>query len=98
MRAGAKVVVDAGYAARLFNKVSEATLKTGEAKVLTTRIAVEATNKLFKLAGTRATLAQHGLDRHWRNVRVHTLHDPVRSKFYHIGNGYLNDAHPPRHP
>jgi SfnB family sulfur acquisition oxidoreductase len=90
--------IDAGYADPTLDKVSEATLKTGEAKVLTTQIAIEATNKLFELAGTRATLAQHGLDRHWRNARVHTLHDPVRWKFYHIGNWYLNDAHPPRHP
>lgn len=90
--------IDAGYADPTLDNVSEATLRTAEAKVLTTQIAIEATNKLFELAGTRATLNQHGLDRHWRNARVHTLHDPVRWKFYHIGNFYLNDAHPPRHP
>lgn len=28
--------------------------------------------------GTRSTPAKHALDRHWRNARVHTLHDPVR--------------------
>jgi SfnB family sulfur acquisition oxidoreductase len=90
--------IDAGYADPTLDNVSEATLRTAEAKVLTTQIAIEATNKLFELAGTRSTLNQHGLDRHWRNARVHTLHDPVRWKFYHIGNFYLNDAHPPRHP
>lgn len=90
--------IDAGYVEPTLENVSEATLRTGEAKVLTTQIAIDATNKLFELAGTRSTLAQHGLDRHWRNARVHTLHDPVRWKFYHIGNWYLNDAHPPRHP
>ncbi len=77
--------------------VSEATIKTGESKVLTTEIAILATNKLFELAGTRSTLAEHNLDRHWRNARVHTLHDPVRWKFYHVGNYYLNGVHPPRH-
>jgi SfnB family sulfur acquisition oxidoreductase len=77
--------------------VSEATIKTGESKVLTTEIAILSTNKLFELAGTRSTLAEHGLDRHWRNARVHTLHDPVRWKFYHVGNYYLNGVHPPRH-
>ncbi len=90
--------IDAGYADPTLDKVTEATLRTGEAKVLTTQIAIDATNKLFELAGTRSTLSQHGLDRHWRNARVHTLHDPVRWKFYHVGNYYLNDAHPPRHP
>lgn len=77
--------------------VSEATIKTAESKVLTTEVAILATNKLFELAGTRSTLAEHGLDRHWRNARVHTLHDPVRWKFYHVGNYYLNGVNPPRH-
>jgi alkylation response protein AidB-like acyl-CoA dehydrogenase len=51
-----------------------------EAKVLTTEIALQASEKLFELAGSRATLAEFNLDRHWRNARVHTLHDPVRWK------------------
>lgn len=90
--------IDAGYAEASVQNVSQATIKTAEAKVLTTQIAIEATNKLFELAGTRSTLAQHGLDRHWRNARVHTLHDPVRWKFYHVGNYHLNGVEPPRHP
>jgi alkylation response protein AidB-like acyl-CoA dehydrogenase len=52
---------------------------------------------LFELAGTRSTLAEHGLDRHWRNARVHTLHDPVRWKFHAIGNHALNGVNPPVH-
>lgn len=90
--------IDRGYAEPTLENVSQATIRTGEAKVLTTQIAIDATNKLFELGGTRSTLASHSLDRHWRNARVHTLHDPVRWKFFHVGNYYLNDAHPPRHP
>ena len=78
--------------------VNEATIKTAEAKVLTTEVAIQATNKLFELAGTRSTLAQHNLDRHWRNARAHTLHDPVRWKYFHVGNYYLNGVQAPRHP
>ena len=78
--------------------VNDATIKTAEAKVLTTDIAILATNKLFELAGTRSTLAKHNLDRHWRNARAHTLHDPVRWKYFHVGNFYLNDVPAPRHP
>jgi SfnB family sulfur acquisition oxidoreductase len=77
--------------------VAAATIKTAESKVLTTEIAILATNKLFELAGTRSTLAKHNLDRHWRNARAHTLHDPVRWKFFHVGNYYLNGVNPPRH-
>jgi SfnB family sulfur acquisition oxidoreductase len=69
-----------------------------EAKVVTTEIAILATNKLFELAGTQSTLAKYNLDRHWRNARTHTLHDPVRWKYYAIGNYYLNNVNPPRHP
>ncbi|AGB73363.1 MULTISPECIES: SfnB family sulfur acquisition oxidoreductase [Rhizobium] len=89
--------IDVARANPTLETVSEATIKTGESKVLTTEIAILSTNKLFELAGTRSTLAEHGLDRHWRNARVHTLHDPVRWKFYHVGNYYLNRVHPPRH-
>lgn len=78
--------------------VAAATIATAEAKVLTTEISIEAANRLFELAGTRATLAVHNLDRHWRNARAHTLHDPVRWKYFHIGNYYLNAVNPPRHP
>ena len=89
--------IDKGRAEPTLENVSAATLRTAEAKVLTTQIAIEATNKLFELGGTRSTLQAHALDRHWRNARVHTLHDPVRWKFYHVGNYYLNDVDPPRH-
>ncbi|AIO69791.1 putative acyl-CoA dehydrogenase domain protein [Burkholderia oklahomensis] len=37
------------------------------------------------------------LDRHWRNARTHTLHDPVCWKYIAIADYYLNDAPPPRH-
>ncbi len=90
--------IDRGYAEASLDSVTEATIRTAEAKVLTTQIAIEATNRLFELAGTRSVLAANGLDRHWRNARVHTLHDPVRWKFFHVGNWYLNGTHPPRHP
>ncbi|OTG87005.1 SfnB family sulfur acquisition oxidoreductase [Acinetobacter sp. ANC 4558] len=77
--------------------VSEASLLTAESKVLTTEIALLAANKLFELAGTRSTLSELNLDRHWRNARTHTLHDPVRWKFNLVGNYYLNDVPLPRH-
>ncbi|MDO6966318.1 SfnB family sulfur acquisition oxidoreductase [Rhizobium alvei] len=77
--------------------VAEAQIITAEAKVLSTEIAIEATNKLFELAGTRSTLAEHNLDRHWRNARTHTLHDPVRWKYSILGKYYLNGEKPPLH-
>ncbi|TFF43005.1 SfnB family sulfur acquisition oxidoreductase [Pseudomonas sp. RIT623] len=83
-------VIDAAAAAR-------ASIAVAEAKVLTTEIALQASEKLFELAGSRASLAEFNLDRHWRNARVHTLHDPVRWKYHAVGAYYLNGALPARH-
>ncbi|MDR6494659.1 SfnB family sulfur acquisition oxidoreductase [Paraburkholderia terricola] len=78
--------------------VARASVAVGEAKVLTTEVALLAGEKLFELAGTQSTLAEHNFDRHWRNARVHTLHDPVRWKYHLVGNYYLNGVKPVRHP
>ncbi|UZE29368.1 SfnB family sulfur acquisition oxidoreductase [Pseudomonas asplenii] len=82
--------VDAAAAAR-------ASIVVAEAKVLTTEISLLASEKLFELAGSRATLAEFNLDRHWRNARVHTLHDPVRWKYHAVGAYRLNGTLPARH-
>lgn len=93
----AGLAVDAAVANPTAESVAHAQIKTAEAKILTTEIAIQATNRLFELAGTRSTLAEHNLDRHWRNARTHTLHDPVRWKYAILGNYYLNGTNPPLH-
>ncbi|WP_175653012.1 SfnB family sulfur acquisition oxidoreductase [Pseudomonas sp. Marseille-P9899] len=82
--------VDAASAAR-------ASIAVAEAKVLTTEISLLASEKLLELSGSRATLAEFNLDRHWRNARVHTLHDPVRWKYHAVGAYHLNGTLPARH-
>ncbi len=77
--------------------VAEAQIVTAEAKILSTEIAITATNKLFELAGTRSTLAEHHLDRHWRNARTHTLHDPVGGNTRSWASTFLNGEKPPLH-
>lgn len=71
-----------------------ASLAVAEAKVLTSEIALHASSKLFELCGTRAAQSPHAFDRHWRNARVHTLHDPVRNKFSVIGDHLVNGLLP----
>ena len=56
----------------------------------------EVVRTLIELGGTQATLEEHNLDRHWRNARTHTLHDPVRWKYHVVGNYHLNGVTPPR--
>ena len=55
--------------------VAATAVAVAQAKVLTTEIAILATNKLHELGGTRSTLAQYNLDRHRRNAHSH----PARS-------------------
>jgi SfnB family sulfur acquisition oxidoreductase len=73
-------------------------IAVAEAKAVAEEAALWTSNKLFELAGTRSTLNQFNLDRHWRNARTHTLHDPSRWKYYAVGNYFLNGVNPPRHP
>jgi SfnB family sulfur acquisition oxidoreductase len=94
-RAG--LALDAAVAHPTAESVAAAQLAVAEAKVLTTEVALAASNKLFELSGTRSTLAAENLDRHWRNARTHTLHDPVRWKYAIIGNHALNGVNPPLH-
>jgi SfnB family sulfur acquisition oxidoreductase len=89
--------VDQAQAAPDEASVAAASIAVAEARVLTTTASLDAGNRLFELAGTGATLDGLGLDRFWRNARTHTLHDPVRWKYYAIGNYYLNGQLPPRH-
>ena len=93
----AGLAIDRAVANPNADTVAEAQVFTAEAKILSTEIAIEATNKLFELAGTRSTLAEHNLDRHWRNARTHTLHDPVRWKYSILGKYFLNGEKPPLH-
>ncbi|SFE31402.1 SfnB family sulfur acquisition oxidoreductase [Paracidovorax konjaci] len=76
---------------------AEASVAVARAKVLTTEAALRAGEHLLELAGTSSVRAAHNLDRHWRNARVHTLHDPVRWKYHLIGRFVLNGEAPRRH-
>lgn len=76
---------------------ARASIAVAQAKVLTTEVALRASEKLLEWGGSRATLAEFGLDRHWRNARTHTLHDPVRWKYHAIGAYTLNGQLPARH-
>ena len=89
--------VDTAQQAPDEDSVAQASIAVAQAKALATSASVLAGSKLFELGGTSATQAQHGLDRYWRNARVHTLHDPVRWKYHAIGNYALNGVRPPRH-
>ncbi|MFJ3485634.1 SfnB family sulfur acquisition oxidoreductase [Pseudomonas sp. NPDC090202] len=88
--------LDQAQADTTADNLAQASIAVAEARAISTEVSLAAGSTLFELAGSQATLAEHGLDRHWRNARVHTLHDPVRWKYHAVGNFYLNDVNPPR--
>ncbi len=89
--------VDRALAQPSEDSVAQASVVVAQAKVLSAEIALLASSKLFELAGTRSVLGKLNLDRHWRNARTHTLHDPARWKYHLIGNRVLNGIAPARH-
>ncbi|MEC5387552.1 acyl-CoA dehydrogenase family protein [Uliginosibacterium sp. H3] len=60
-------------------------IDVAEAKILATRVGLDITNGIFEQMGARATNAKLGFDRYWRNLRTHTLHDPVDYKKRDLG-------------
>ena len=63
-------------------------------KVVSSDLALEATSAIFEVTGARASANRFGFDRFWRNVRTHTLHDPVQYKAREVGDHFLTGAHP----
>ncbi|MFE0024196.1 acyl-CoA dehydrogenase family protein [Amycolatopsis sp. NPDC059021] len=73
---------------------AEAAIAISGAKVVASRVAVEATSKIFEFTGARATGTKYGLDRFWRNARTLTLHDPVAYKAREVGDHFLRGTRP----
>jgi alkylation response protein AidB-like acyl-CoA dehydrogenase len=72
-------------------------LAVAAAKAFGSEVAVEAGSELFALCGTSSTAAKYDLDRHWRNARTHSVHDPVDWKYHHLAAYDLADVLPPNH-
>ncbi len=64
------------------------------AKVRSTKAALDVTSRIFEVTGARATASKYSMDRFWRNVRTHTLHDPVSYKLREVGVFALRDEIP----
>ncbi|MFJ4910533.1 SfnB family sulfur acquisition oxidoreductase [Streptomyces sp. NPDC093249] len=89
--------VDTATADLTDDTAAEASVAVAAAKSFAAGAAVELGSALFEVSGTRSALGSLNLDRHWRDARTHTLHDPARWKIQHIGRYVLNGTRPPRH-
>lgn len=73
----------------------QASADVAMAKIASTEASLRVSEMLFELGGAGATLSELGYDRHWRNARAHTTHDPVQYKFKHLGRLELTNTAPP---
>ena len=73
----------------------EASVVTGEARRAAAEAAMFAGSTLFQVCGAGSVLEKYGFDRHWRNARTLSLHNPLDFKSMHAGDFLLNDRMPP---
>jgi SfnB family sulfur acquisition oxidoreductase len=76
---------------------TKGSLAVAAAKAFGSEVAVEAASELFALCGTSSAASKYDLDRHWRNARTHSVHDPVDWKYHHLAAYELSDTVPPSH-
>ncbi|MBO1000647.1 acyl-CoA dehydrogenase family protein [Bacillus sp. SD075] len=72
----------------------ECSIAVATTKVQVIQTALDVTSQVFQMMGARSTSAQYNFDRYWRNVRTHTLHDPIDYKIRDIGQYILNNQYP----
>lgn len=72
-----------------------ASVATSQAKAFSTEAGLRVCEMAFQVSGSAATLRSRGLDRHWRNLRTLSLHDPADYKHKMVGDYYLTDRLPP---
>ena len=96
--ATAEAAVDARRAAEAAPSIAardRASVAISSAKYTATEAALRIGERLFQVCGASSSLEQHDYDRHWRNARTISLHDPADYKLRLIGDYLVNGASPP---
>jgi alkylation response protein AidB-like acyl-CoA dehydrogenase len=64
-------------------------------KIVSTEVGIEVANRVFEVTGSSSAKSSVGLDLYWRNIRTHSLHDPVDYKKLEVGAHFLNGEFQP---
>lgn len=81
--------------AELEERLINASIGTAEAKIICNGAALRAAELIYDVGGSSATLNANNFDRHWRNARTHTTHDPINHRYRVVGRYYLDQTPPP---
>lgn len=74
---------------------AELAVAIAELKVVSSEAGVDVANRIFEVTGSSSTKSDVGLDLFWRNVRTHSLHDPVDYKKIEVGAYFLRGESQP---
>ncbi|HVX31686.1 MAG TPA: SfnB family sulfur acquisition oxidoreductase, partial [Solirubrobacterales bacterium] len=74
--------------------IDAARMSVAAARAGAAETALEVASEALDALGSSAADGAYGLDRHWRNARTHTLHDPTRWKHVHLGRNVLDGVVP----
>jgi alkylation response protein AidB-like acyl-CoA dehydrogenase len=73
----------------------DAALAAAKAKVIVDELALRSATALFDVGGPSAATRGKNLDRHWRNARTLSSHNPASYKAQALGAYELHGTHPP---
>lgn len=82
----------AGGAALTAEERDELEIHVAKVKIIATETALDVASRIFETTGSSSAKTAVGLDLFWRNVRTHTLHDPVDYKKLEVGANFLTGA------
>jgi len=71
-----------------------AEVESAKAQVIATELVPRAATELFNALGASDTRISKSLDRHWRNARTISSHNPVIYKTRNVGDWEVNRAEP----
>jgi SfnB family sulfur acquisition oxidoreductase len=97
LRWAARELEEVGLAPADPGAAARGSLAVAKAKAFGSETAVHVASELFALSGASAADSKHALDRHWRNARTHSIHDPVDWKYHHIAAYEVSGTLPPNH-
>jgi alkylation response protein AidB-like acyl-CoA dehydrogenase len=89
IQAAADTVIDGSPTAE---SAAAAQRATAEAKIVIDATSHQVASRLFDVGGASATQSRYNLDRHWRNVRTVSTHNPAFLKASAVGDHLVNGA------
>ena len=68
---------------------AEVEIGIAQVKIVATETALEVAHRVYEVTGSSSARSEVGLDLYWRNIRTHSLHDPLDYKKLEVGAHFL---------